>query len=316
MSPSPAPAGRLHVACAADAGYLRHSAAMLHSLLVNAAGVELTVDYLLGDDIGSVPRGQLQAMVEGLGATIVFHRFDPASVSELPILPGRGPMTGSLWYRIWLPEVLPDVDRLLYLDIDTIVLDSVAPLAAVDLTGHHVAGVSNLWEPWNRGRPIGLGLPPEQPYFNSGVLLMNLELMRRDDSTAALLACVREQPEKIVWGDQDALNIVLGATHLPLAPRWNAMNSVMRFPFADAAEVYGEAATEEARLHPAIRHFEGPAINKPWHLLAEPADRELYRTHRRATPWPRFVPDGITARTVARRLLRRRRPAPPATLTT
>ena len=71
-----------------------------------------------------------------------------------------------------------------------------------------------------------------------------------------------------------------------------------------AADVLGAAAVEEARRRPGIRHFEGPGDNKPWHLLNRSPGRDAYFAHRRATPWPRTRPDGLTAANLARRAVR------------
>ena len=78
------------------------------------------------------------------------------------------------------------------------------------------------------------------------------------------------------------------------------MNAVMLFPYAK--EVFGDAATEEARRDSAIRHFEGPGENKPWHYLYSGELRNLYFDHRRRTPWPRVHREGMTPRNVLRRL--------------
>jgi len=81
------------------------------------------------------------------------------------------------------------------------------------------------------------------------------------------------------------------------------MHSVLRFPWA--AYAFGYEAVEEARRNPAIRHYEGPLMNKPWHLLAEPEVSEPYFAHRRQTPWPDVTREGVTPRNRLRRLRRR-----------
>jgi lipopolysaccharide biosynthesis glycosyltransferase len=196
-----------------------------------------------------------------------------------------------MWYRILLPELLGAVPAVLYLDVDTLVCDSLEPLWASDLTDHYLAAVSNVFQANHIHRPAALGLPPAQAYFNSGVLLMNLELMRRDGCTDRLRECARSRGKELEWPDQDALNLVLGARRLPLHPRWNRMNSI---GWQAAVDVFGRRAVDEALERPGIRHFEGPGQNKPWHYLCDGADRELYLQHRRATPWPDFTPEGRT----------------------
>jgi lipopolysaccharide biosynthesis glycosyltransferase len=289
----------LDIACAADQRYLPHSAAMIRSALTNSGEIELRFHYLHGPLVPKRLTSRLGQMVQRGGGTIDFHEIADERVAGLPEMDA---VTTPMWYRIYLPELLPDVDRVLYLDVDTLVLDSLAPLLRVDLTGCHLGAVSNVWEPWNQGRPRGLGLPDSQPYFNSGVLLMNLEQMRRDGSTRALREYAMAHCDELAWPDQDALNVVVGANHLQLHPRWNCMNSVLGF--RAAIEMFGAGAIEEARRNPAIRHFEGPSINKPWHFLSERRGRDQYRQYRRGTPWPRYVPAGITPYNVLRRARR------------
>ena len=81
------------------------------------------------------------------------------------------------------------------------------------------------------------------------------------------------------------------------------MNSVSRF--RTPRRCSARDLVEEARRSPAIRHFEGPAENKPWHLLCEQPGREHYMHHRAATPWPKVRRAGLTPRNLLR-LARRR----------
>jgi lipopolysaccharide biosynthesis glycosyltransferase len=287
----------LDVACAVEGrGYAAHSAAMLHSLLVANRGDDVRVHYMPGPGIAPRDERRLRSTVEGEGGRIEFLRPPRERLAGLPT---RGFTREATWYRVLLPELLPQVDRVLYLDADLIVLDSLAPLWELDLGDRYVAAVTNVLEPVYAGRPRELGIEG-RPYFNAGVLLMNLEEMRRAGCQRALIDYATANAERLFWRDQDALNVVLGGRRLELHPRWNCMNAFLALP--NAADVLGAERLEEARRDPAIRHFEGPGDNKPWHLLCRWPGRELYRDHRRATPWPRVWPEGVTPRNVLRRL--------------
>lgn len=296
----------IQLACAARADYLPHAAAMLHSALARTAGLELSVHFLHGPDLPREARPRMTAMLERGGAAIEFIEMSEERVAGLRT---RGDMLpASHWYRIFLPELLPDVDKLLYLDADTIAVDSLRPLWEIDLDSWYVAAVTNVFQLDHLHHPERLGLASPYLYFNTGVLLMNLRLMRANDCTRSLLDYAREHHDEIALPEQDALNVVLGDRRLHLHPRWNAMNSVLNFPWA--AYVFGPTAVEEARLRPAIRHFEGPTTNKPWHYRCDSAMRELYYRHRRETPWPDLRLEGRTPGNVARRSLRRVRLKP------
>ena len=292
---------RLDVACAAEGEtYVAHSAAMLHSLLAANREHELHVHYMHGPDISTAMERRLAGMVEREGGRVSFIRVPDEMVEGLPT---KDFTRKATWYRIFLPELLPDVARILYLDADLIVVDEVAPLFLLDMRGHWVGAVTNVFQHNHLHRPALLGLAGPEVYFNAGVLLMNLDEMRSDGCTGSLLEYGVRNADRIEWRDQDALNVVLGERRLALHPRWNLMNSTLLFP--SAVDVYGRETLEEARAHPAIRHFEGPDANKPWHYMCEGALRELYLEHRRATPWPRVRREGMTPRNVLRRVRRR-----------
>jgi lipopolysaccharide biosynthesis glycosyltransferase len=287
----------LRIACAADAAYVPHTAAMMHSVLAQSPRDGVAFHYLHGPALRARTQRRLEAMVRRGGGEITFHLVPDERVAGLPVLDF---ITRAMWYRVFLPELVPGADRVLYLDADTIAVDDLTPLWETDLAGASLAAVTNVFEDRFLHRPAELGLAGPEVYFNSGVILLNLDDMRRTDATQELLAYAREHAPELLWPDQDALNVVLGARRVALHPRWNAMNSVLLFPWA--ADVFGAGAVAEARSRPAIRHFEGPWSNKPWHLLCDVEGREDYLRHRRRTPWPVVKRDGVTPRNVLRRV--------------
>lgn len=289
----------MHVAFAADERYLPHCATALRSLAVANPGVVIEVHFLHAPEFDRRSLRLLESMSDG-ELVITPHAIDPSAVAGLPAW-GRIPTT--MWYRILLPDLLPDIERVLYLDADVLVLDSLAGLWSRDLEGCYVAAVTNVPEQHMLGHAATLGLPGPERYFNSGVLLLNLALMRRDGCAAALRDCALGNLDRLLWPDQDALNLVLGERRSALHPRWNLMNSIRIFPWS--ADLLGRAAVGEAIQRPAIVHFEGPAENKPWHVLCNHPHRAVYREHRRQTPWPDFQREGLNPGT-ALRLLRRR----------
>lgn len=270
----------LHLACSSDRRYVAHSAAMIHSVLAQRGQLELEVHYLHGPDLPGDALAALAGMVSRLGGS-----FKPIEIADerVAALPTMAEISSAMWYRIFLPELLPEFDKVLYLDADTIAVDSLAPLWDVDLGDALVGAVTNVFQADHLGRAEYLGLAGPEVYFNSGVLLMNLAAMRLERSSEALRRYALANRERLDWPDQDALNVVLGERRLALAPRWNVMSSTLIFP--RAAEVYGEQAFTEAVASPAIRHFEGPSFAKPWHPDSDRPMRELYFRHLAATPW-------------------------------
>jgi lipopolysaccharide biosynthesis glycosyltransferase len=285
----------LHLACAAEGeAYAAHSAAMLHSVLEHAGGLDVRVHYLHSPRF----RDEWRAGLAAVAPSIEFHEIPDERVAALP---SQALFTSAMWYRIFLPELLPAEPRVLYLDVDTLAVDSLAPLWETEVGDDWVAAVTNVLQHNHTHRPAELGLSGPEVYFNSGVLLMNLDAWRRDGCTTRLYDFAVDNAQKIAWPDQDALNVVLGERRTRLHPRWNTMNSIVQWE--SAKDVLPSEQVEEARRNPGIRHFEGPAQNKPWHYGCGAEARALYARHRRATPWPEVRLEGRTPRAFVRRLL-------------
>ena len=284
----------MHIACATDEAYIPHCAAMIHSALTSNPPDDITVHVLAGPDVTSRTTDVLTDFVARLGGRLVAHRDLDAAVAGLPVM-DRIPTV--MWYRVLLPELLADLDRVLYLDADTLVVSDLGPLWSVALDDAYLGAVSNVFEPGMAPHAAAIGISDTTQYFNSGVLLLNLDLMRRDDCSNAIVRCARQ--EALVWPDQDALNLVLGQRCVLLHPRWNCMNTL--FLGRDGADVFGAERVAEAVREPGVIHFEGPGMAKPWHYLNRHPRRDDYFIHRRATPWPTVQLEG---RTLKNRVLR------------
>ena len=284
----------IDVALACDDEYAPHAAAMLHSLVAANPASDIRAHVLHSPDLSAAVIDRLRGMVAALGAAIDFHEI---AEREARGLPAMGRIAAMTWYRLMLPDLLPSTQRVLYLDCDLLVVDSITPLWELDLDGFSVAAVTNVFPDDLSHRPGELGMG-ERDYFNAGVLLLNLDDWRANGWSERIVSLARSQ--RLAFGDQDALNIVLRTSRLALHPRWNCQNSILYFHRAN--DLLGPAAAAEARAHPAIVHFEGPAFAKPWHYLSTHPYRAMYFEHRAHTPWPEVPLEG---KTMANRIVRR-----------
>ena len=269
----------IEIACAADRAFWPRVATMLTSAL-DHAGERPRIHVLAGGGLSYRERRRMVLMLEERGAEATIHRMRDETFEGLR---ATGPFPVVVWYRTALAETLADVDRVLYLDSDLLVLDSLEPLWETELGDNLVGAVTNVFPDRElAGRHCeALGIEPSR-YFNSGVLLLDLAGMRTERSSERIRDFARRHAERIVFPDQDALNGALGERRLALDPRWNLLLGAEHHP----GEVPGteRQAIEAAIAHPAIRHFEG-AANKPWRRSAPAWARELWRQHRDRTPW-------------------------------
>lgn len=168
--------------------------------------------------------------------------------------------------RLLIDRLLPEsVDRVLYLDGDTIVRGSLEELWQTDM-GSCVVGASI--EPTvNRQRKNALGLN-ELHYFNSGVLLIDLKQWRASGTGTRILSYYTKNNGQLVANDQDAINGALAGEIHVLSPKYNFYNIFWYYPYRvlcklEAPSPYvSKEVFQDAMDHPVIIHYLGE--DRPW----------------------------------------------------
>ncbi|MGE4482910.1 glycosyltransferase family 8 protein [Acidocella sp.] len=250
----------------------------------------------------------------------------PPGARLLPInLPGTlltagGPshMSAFAYARLAAPTLwLRDYERLLYIDSDTRIIGPLAPLfrlemgetlaAMVEDCGRYLGAAAGR-EDWNDYRRQ-IGLPIEGPYFNSGVILMNASLWRRELLWERASAFIARHGSVLRFMDQDALNVLAAKRVLELSPRWNFCTHYMGLGL-------------EETINPHILHYLNvlkPWRDPEWATLYGQADMRAFAELFKDTPWPDFMHPSLCSmlpwrRRAALRAARKARHVPEAAL--
>lgn len=190
---------------------------------------------------------------------------------ELDYIPLKGRLQGiyidpryteAASLRLLLPELLPELDKILYLDCDIIVRQDLAKLwDETILDDNYLAAVYEAAIEGQAERFRALGCDPAK-YFNSGFLLMNLAQMRTEKVSEKLLDACRVP--YLEFPDQDALNQVCQGRVLPLSPLYNSIRTFFIPQYKpDFVRQYGEGLWEQVQKEATI-HYTG---GKPWNLF-------------------------------------------------
>ena len=126
-----------------------------------------------------------------------------------------------------------------------------------------------------------LGVSPTQKYLQSGVIVINLEAWRRDNTTTELLRFIELHPE-LPFPDQDALNLVLARRWRELDPRWNQIFIVFKFANWEDSP-YDQADFINVKYHPFIIHY--GAKPKPWEANCTHPMRYMWNQYVDQTAW-------------------------------
>jgi lipopolysaccharide biosynthesis glycosyltransferase len=147
--------------------------------------------------------------------------------ADLPIWPGDH-VSAACYYRLFLPSILADYQRAIYLDADLLLRTDVAELWAVNLGGFALGAVRDVWAVNVMRNPPRhylewihyLGLDRPDSYFNSGVMLFDLNRMRLERLEERCLNQLLRFPPRGLH-DQDVLNAVCQHHTALLHPAWN-----------------------------------------------------------------------------------------------
>lgn len=260
---------RYSVVYASDERGVNPLGVAIHSLLSNASRTTTYTVYVLSNGISDANIDRLKDIATGERSR---HRIIFIDVSQLAIqchLPIKERWPVTAWTRIFIPELLPPEERLaLYCDIDTLVCRDLQELFETPLRGKAIGAVLEHVSHSGSHFNERLGMPLDCPgYFNSGVMLMDLDVFRKDKLTERILQYARDYADKLTCPDQDALNGALCDNVQPIHHRWNWHDGLTRLILKRSVKsTMSRGATledaVESALRPGILHFQGP--NKPW----------------------------------------------------
>ena len=166
----------------------------------------------------------------------------------------------EMYYRIFATELLPkNIDRILWLDADIVTIKSIVSLYHMDLRGYSIAACGHREkdkskDSINRMACERLKLGKDTVYFNSGVLLMDLNKIRKSFNKSATLDLIYRMETVLENPDQDILNILYQNDVLLLDKNIYNYQVHYDWEFANEKEKINERAI--------ILHYVGPA--KPW----------------------------------------------------
>ncbi len=266
----------------------------LWSLLKRASDTTTYDVYILSDGISPESQKRLQDISAGIHARHQLNFVDAGPVLDEKIEEKYAfYLPRSAWARIFIPDLIPHATRALYVDIDILVCDDCAPLFEVDMQGAAIGAVYESASSEENRANQRLDIPVNYPgYFNSGVLLMDLEVFRRDHLSERVMQFAADYSDKLEAKDQDALNAALYQRVFRLHPRWNWHDGhTRRFLKANPDnrmwKSYEPREVVEASLYPGILHFIG--FHKPWNYNHR-IMRKKYEDAIRESGLPGFFP--------------------------
>lgn len=290
----------LNVLFSSDDHYAQHLAAAIYSLLNHNGSFKRVSIYIIDNEISSKSRDKLMQVVDEFdNAYIEF--FDFAKWKTRLKLNLAWDISLSSYARLFMGDILPElVNRVLYLDCDMIICDSLHQLWNCDLGNHLIGAVQDCV---SQATKTCVGLEKNEGYFNAGMLLVDLYRWREDDIGQRCIEFIEEKSGTVGHHDQGVLNGIFRDqwTRLPL--RYNLMTinfilSVYRMKkyFGDSADYYSEEEIKQSKDHPSIIHYTPSFTSRPWFSNCCHPLKVKYWETLSLTPWKDAKPQKDTSK--------------------
>ncbi len=247
-----------------DKNYILPTKISINSIIQNIADIDITV-HVVAVDISEADIESFRNLSSKNVVVKIFcfnNKFENLGRNHLYV-------SSAALFKFQLPDIFPDLGRILYVDGDMILFRDSLEIFHFDISEKYAAVVQDLLAClMGFDKKIG-----HEKYFNSGMMYLNLEKMRQDRITELLIEYKKNDGDKSFM-DQNALNAILGKDCIWVSPKFNmiatclpeTINMIYKDgkPFLHMADFYGITETEMkiAWQNPAILHMAGET--KSW----------------------------------------------------
>lgn len=246
------------VVFSADHNFIMPTSVAILSMLQNSTDCFCRIIILQGKDVTGKDQESLKTLIAPFAASIEFQTMGNEFDNCFEI---RGISTAS-YYRIQIPWLIPDLDKVLYIDGDVLFKQSILQLFNEDIEGYYVGGVNNI---------ILLDISIEKyvsqigadhnSYINGGVQIINSKLQRTDNLYEQYK---KHLGEKYKYQDQDIVNIVCKGKVKLISHKYNSTYTAIKYYQANNGKCKIDKSQEYSKLQPlepVIIHYAGA---KPW----------------------------------------------------
>lgn len=284
-------AATVHIVYASDDNFAEILGISLVSLFENSKDVDDIRIYILDSGISDINHQRIESVCDA------YHRNSPIWIKAhiiteelgIKVAVDRGSL--SQYARLFISRDLPEnLRRVLYLDCDVIVVQSISKLWNLDMHDHTIAALNDAFSKYYRKN---INLQPNDIMFNSGVMLIDLDRWKKLKVEDRLLHFIEEKHGKIQQGDQGALDAVLSHDCYCFDPTFNSVTIFYDFSYDElltyrkpAKGYYTEVEVMNAVKYPVIIHFTTSFLSKrPWVIGCKHKCCNQWRHYKEISPW-------------------------------
>lgn len=263
----------IYVCLATDDNYVPLASVAMISLLENNRDAKELEIFILDSGISETNKKNLKQLVDEYSRKITFLDVSKKIVElQKKGVKSQGKYQSFASYsRFFAIDQLPKyVDKLLYIDCDTCVCQSLQELFNIDLLECVIGAVIDILPDFHKK---AINFKDTDLYFNAGVILFDCEKWRKEDILNQIQEHLCNVRSKYSFHDQDIINIICKDKIYPLDPKYMVLlpeytwgkKGIIQLTDLDESAYYEKEYIENAAKNPTIIHYVDNILGRPWY---------------------------------------------------
>lgn len=258
----------MNIIMASDDEYARIMAASINSICKCNIRAELLKVYIIDAGISDINKKyikNIKKIYNNLEICFIdFERYK--DIVEKLVKKTNPPLPLITFARLFIANMIPD-DKVLYVDCDTICVGDLEEFWNINLNGKMIAGVQDTV---NDEIKKQIGLKPDDPYINAGVILIDLKKWRDNDCVNKAIDYINRNNGYVMHNDQGVLNALFKDDIKIVNLKYNAMTPIFKISrnkimkYFNLRNYYDENEIRQAIKFPIFVHFVRFTTSRPW----------------------------------------------------
>ena len=273
----------INIAYSCDDHYVEQTGISIISLLENNREVDSICIYLISKNISNTNIQTLSDLISVYNRTLVVVNFDDICY-DLDIS-SIGRHIETIYSKVFFSRI-KDLEKILYIDSDTIVARNLDSLWNIDLEDVYMGVVETTSTQFKKQ----LGMPDNALFFNDGLALINVDYCRRNDLINKIKQVIKEYDGNPPLLSEGALNKVCVGKVKYISLRYNLMSGILYgclhdLDYMSACLHYTKEDLIDSCKNPVVIHYLSAYYNRPWCKGCTHPLKDYYIKYKHLSPW-------------------------------
>lgn len=280
---------RINVAYSTDDNYATFTGISIYSLCANNTSIADIVIHIVENNISEKNIEKLKKTASEFNRIIIFYDCNNLFMELQEKFRLTGEQTIATYGRMFLSQIVDvSIEKILYIDSDTLILGDISELFIKDISKNYVLGVLDTISGDDK---LIINLKKDDFYINAGITLFNLKSIRDSEMENNYNDYIKNIMPFAKHNDQDMINNIFHEGMGILNPKYNVMTFIFEKKYSDIKKLwqlnkyYSRKEIEESKYDPVIVHFTPSYSNRPWVKNSKHPLKKKWDEYKSKTEW-------------------------------